>query len=132
MRIIDTEEKPIYLWLENIEDGAMEQAKDLANLPFCFHHVAVMPDAHQGYGMPIGGVFAAEEKVIPNAVGVDIGCGMCAVKTSLTAPHKKRAAHKDNLGNREDHTLRLQPPQNTPTLGGFPRSTGNSRNPGGA
>jgi len=94
MRIIDTEEKPIYLWLENIEDGAMEQAKDLANLPFCFHHVAVMPDAHQGYGMPIGGVFAAEEKVIPNAVGVDIGCGMCAVKTSLTAPIKREQLTK--------------------------------------
>jgi len=42
-----------------------------------------MPDAHQGYGMPIGGVMASEEMVIPNAVGVDIGCGMCAVRTSL-------------------------------------------------
>jgi tRNA-splicing ligase RtcB len=46
--------------------------------------VAVMPDAHQGYGMPIGGVMATSEVVIPNAVGVDIGCGMCAVRTSLT------------------------------------------------
>ena len=44
-----------------------------------------MPDAHLGYGMPIGGVMASEEMVIPNAVGVDIGCGMCAVKTSLTS-----------------------------------------------
>jgi tRNA-splicing ligase RtcB len=43
-----------------------------------------MPDSHQGYGMPIGGVLATRGVVIPNAVGVDIGCGMCAVKTSLT------------------------------------------------
>jgi len=72
------------MWLENIEEGALDQAKDLANLPFCFKHVAIMPDAHQGYGMPIGGVFAADGVVIPNAVGVDIGCGMRACRTSLT------------------------------------------------
>ena len=42
-----------------------------------------MPDSHQGYGMPIGGVLATKGVIIPNAVGVDIGCGMCAVKTSL-------------------------------------------------
>jgi len=43
-----------------------------------------MPDAHQGYGMPIGGVMAAKDVICPFMVGVDIGCGMCAVKTSLT------------------------------------------------
>ncbi len=84
-QIITSEKKPIKLWLDDIESGALEQAKNLANLPFLFKHVAVMPDAHQGYGMPIGGVMAAEDVVIPNAVGVDIGCGMCAVRTSLTA-----------------------------------------------
>jgi len=42
-----------------------------------------MPDTHQGYGMPIGGVMATNKVIIPNAVGVDIGCGMCAVKTSF-------------------------------------------------
>jgi len=82
-RVVTTEKLPIKLWLDDIEAGAFEQARNLANLPFLFKHVAVMPDAHQGYGMPIGGVMAAEEVVIPNAVGVDIGCGMCAVKTSL-------------------------------------------------
>ncbi|OKY75244.1 MAG: RNA-splicing ligase RtcB [Desulfobulbaceae bacterium DB1] len=84
-RVITTEKKPIKLWLDDIEAGAFEQARNLANLPFIFKHVAVMPDAHQGYGMPIGGVMAAEDVVIPNAVGVDIGCGMCAVRTSLSA-----------------------------------------------
>lgn len=82
-KVITTEKKPIKLWLDDIESGAFEQARNLANLPFIFQHVAVMPDAHQGYGMPIGGVMASEEMVIPNAVGVDIGCGMCAVRTSL-------------------------------------------------
>ena len=75
---------PIKLWLDDMEEGALEQAKNLANLPFAFHHVAIMPDAHFGFGMPIGGVLATESVVIPNAVGKDIGCGMCAVKTSLS------------------------------------------------
>ncbi|MFA5722548.1 MAG: RtcB family protein, partial [Candidatus Paceibacterota bacterium] len=67
-----------------IEDGAMEQVKNLANLPFAFHHIAIMPDCHLGVGIPIGGVLATENVIVPSAVGVDIGCGMCAVKTSLT------------------------------------------------
>lgn len=83
MKVISTEKIPIKLWLDDIEDGAMEQVKHLANLPFAFKHIAIMPDSHQGYGMPIGGVMATENVIIPNAVGVDIGCGMCAVKTSL-------------------------------------------------
>jgi tRNA-splicing ligase RtcB len=81
---INTEGKvPVKMWLEDIEEGALVQIRNLANLPFAFNSVAVMPDAHQGYGMPIGGVLATHGVVIPNAVGVDIGCGMCAVKTSL-------------------------------------------------
>jgi tRNA-splicing ligase RtcB len=84
-KTIKTEKKPIKLWLDDIETGAFEQARNLANLPFIYKHIAVMPDAHQGYGMPIGGVMASEAMVIPNAVGVDIGCGMCAVKSSLTS-----------------------------------------------
>lgn len=84
MKIISTDKLPIKMWLTDIEDGALDQAKNLANLPFAFKHIAIMPDSHQGYGMPIGGVLATKGVVIPNAVGVDIGCGMCAVKTSLT------------------------------------------------
>jgi tRNA-splicing ligase RtcB len=83
-KVVSTEKVPIKLWLEDIEDGALEQCKNLANLPFIFKHLAVMPDSHQGYGMPIGGVLATKGVIIPNAVGVDIGCGMCTVKTSLT------------------------------------------------
>ena len=80
---ITTEALPIKLWLDEIEDGAMRQARNLANLPFIFKHVSIMPDSHEGYGMPIGGVIATKNVVVPNAVGVDIGCGMCAVRTSL-------------------------------------------------
>src|SRR3990167_2137483 len=84
MKVISSEKLPIKLWLEDIEDGALEQAKNLANLPFAYKWISIMPDSHQGFGMPIGGVMATKGVVIPNAVGVDIGCGMCAVKTSLT------------------------------------------------
>ncbi len=82
-RIIDTERIPIKLWLDEIDDNTLFQVKNLANLPFAFKHIALMPDAHTGYGMPIGGVMAADNVVVPNAVGVDIGCGICAVKTDL-------------------------------------------------
>jgi len=92
-QIITTEKAPIKLWLDDIEPGAFTQAKNIANLPFIYKHVAIMPDAHQGYGMPIGGVMAAEDVVIPNAVGVDIGCGMCAVKTSLNSLTNNELKH---------------------------------------
>ncbi|MGV8094658.1 MAG: RtcB family protein [Mangrovibacterium sp.] len=75
---------PIKLWVTDLEENALAQARNLANLPFVFKHVALMPDCHSGYGMPIGGVIATKGVIIPNAVGVDIGCGMCALKTSLT------------------------------------------------
>ena len=84
MKYITTEKLPIKSWCNTPEDGCIEQAKNLANLPFLFKHVALMPDTHQGYGMPIGGVIAAQHVIIPNAVGVDIGCGMCVVNTNLT------------------------------------------------
>ena len=84
MKIFEGQVVPIKSWCNNPEEGAIEQARNLAKLPFIFKHVALMPDTHQGYGMPIGGVIATKGVVIPNAVGVDIGCGMCAVKTALT------------------------------------------------
>lgn len=76
-------DKPILSWCENPEEECIAQARNLAALPFLVSHVALMPDTHQGYGMPIGGVIGCSGVVIPNAVGVDIGCGMCAVETSL-------------------------------------------------
>lgn len=82
-QVITTEKFPIKLWLDDIEDGALAQAKNLANLPFIHKWVAIMPDSHQGYGMPIGGVLATDGVIIPNAVGVDIGCGMAAMKMDV-------------------------------------------------
>ena len=85
-----TELIPIKLWLDDPEEGAISQAINLANLPFAFRHICLMPDTHQGYGMPIGGVMAANNVIVPNAVGVDIGCGMCAVKTTVKADGVER------------------------------------------
>lgn len=81
---------PAKLWLDNVEDRCMEQIVNLASLPYAFKHIAIMPDAHAGKGMPIGGVLATRGVVVPNAVGVDIGCGMCAMKTSLKAQELER------------------------------------------
>ena len=76
---------PVKCWASSIEDGAIVQAANLAQMPCVFHHVALMPDSHIGFGMPIGGVIALKNAVCPNAVGVDIGCGMIAVKTNVHA-----------------------------------------------
>jgi len=86
---------PIKIWLPKDsapEDSCMEQAIHLANLPFLHKWVALMPDTHTGMGMPIGGVIAAEQVVIPNAVGVDIGCGMGFVGTNIRAEDVKNIA----------------------------------------
>jgi len=77
--------RPVKIWTDEVEASAMEQITNLTRLPFLFHHLAIMPDVHAGMGMPIGGVLACTGTVIPNAVGVDIGCGMCAVKTNWHA-----------------------------------------------
>lgn len=77
---------PIKIWCESpesLEGMCLEQAINLANLPFIHKWVALMPDTHAGKGMPIGGVIACDGVVIPNAVGVDIGCGMAFVQTDI-------------------------------------------------
>lgn len=77
---------PIKIWCENaesIDENCMEQAIHLANLPFIYKWVALMPDTHMGKGMPIGAVIACNDVVIPNAVGVDIGCGMGFIQTNI-------------------------------------------------
>jgi len=74
--------RPVKIWTDNLEESALRQIENLTKLPFLYHHLAIMPDVHAGMGMPIGGVLACVDAVIPNAVGVDIGCGMCAVKTN--------------------------------------------------
>lgn len=75
---------PVKIWTRDIDLKSIDQLKNVARLPFVFHHVAAMPDVHAGMGATIGSVIATKEAVIPAAVGVDIGCGMLAVRTNLT------------------------------------------------
>ena len=88
--VITTEKIPIKMWLDHIDEDTLKLAKNLANLPFAVSHIGLMPDAHFGLGMPIGGVLATNNVIIPNAVGVDIGCGMCAVKTNIKTEDLER------------------------------------------
>lgn len=76
---------PLISWLpiEEIEQGAMEQLRNAAQHPEALHHIAVMPDCHQGYGIPVGSIMVTVGWVIPNAVGVDIGCGVAAFNTGI-------------------------------------------------
>lgn len=78
---------PIKLWtpVEDVESSALDQLKNIAALPWVFSHVAVMPDVHYGKGATVGSVIAMKGALAPAAVGVDIGCGMMAVKTNLKA-----------------------------------------------
>lgn len=76
---------PIKMWGGGADDTVMEQFHNLANHPLAHKWVCAMPDFHPGYGMPIGGVLTTRGGVLPNAVGVDIGCGMIAVRTQIEA-----------------------------------------------
>ncbi len=107
---------PIKLWtpLHEVESEALDQLKNVARLPWIYKHVAVMPDVHAGKGCTVGSVIAMKEALAPAAVGVDIGCGMGAIMTTLRAKDLP-----DNLDairsaieaaipvgfNRYDHTL---------------------------
>jgi tRNA-splicing ligase RtcB (3'-phosphate/5'-hydroxy nucleic acid ligase) len=77
----------IRMWArpESVEPEAMRQLRNISSLPWTFKHVAVMPDVHYGIGATVGSVIAMRDAVSPAAVGVDIGCGMTAVRTSLRA-----------------------------------------------
>jgi tRNA-splicing ligase RtcB (3'-phosphate/5'-hydroxy nucleic acid ligase) len=94
---IETDGVPVKVWGADFDEGALAQAGNLARLPFAFRHVALMPDAHVGYGMPIGGVLAALGQVIPHAVGLDIGCGVRAWSTNI--PLNEFAPGRDTVLN---------------------------------
>ena len=78
---------PVKIWspLEDVESAALAQLRNIASLPWVYHHVAAMSDVHLGVGATVGSVVATKGAISPAAVGVDIGCGMAAVKTSLFA-----------------------------------------------
>jgi tRNA-splicing ligase RtcB (3'-phosphate/5'-hydroxy nucleic acid ligase) len=86
---------PVKLWtpIQGVESAALAQLSNVAKMPWVFHHVAVMPDVHSGKGATVGSVIAMKEAVSPATVGVDIGCGMGAVKTSLRASDLPDSLH---------------------------------------
>ena len=100
-----TDRLPIKSWCENVETGAMKQAENLAELSVTYGHIALMPDCHVGYGMPIGGVIGCWNAVIPNAVGVDIGCGVIVARTDFSASELRR----DQIGKILSRTRRDVP-----------------------
>src|SRR5438445_8457773 len=83
----------LFLPPETVEPGALRQIENTASLPFIYKHVAVMPDCHYGKGATVGTVIATKGAIIPAAVGVDIGCGMVAVRTPLGPARIKDPAH---------------------------------------
>lgn len=85
--VINKARVPVKIWsdIESVESAAIDQLTNVASLPFVFKHVAAMPDVHLGKGATVGSVIATEGAICPAAVGVDIGCGMMAVKTPLKA-----------------------------------------------
>jgi len=111
---INGDRVPIRMWApaHEVDTNAIRQLKAVASLPWVAHHVAVMPDVHLGKGATVGSVVAMRGAVSPAAVGVDIGCGMAAVKTSLAADdlpdslRKLRLAIEDVVPvGREHHAL---------------------------
>lgn len=76
---------PVKIWTDDIEHEALQQLLNVADLPIVHHHIAAMPDVHAGVGATVGSVIPTKNAIIPAAVGVDIGCGMNAVRTSLNA-----------------------------------------------
>src|SRR5829696_1409521 len=76
---------PVKVFTDDLEASARQQLVNLSKLPIIHHHVAAMPDVHAGIGATVGTVIATKHAIIPAAVGVDIGCGMIAARTSLAA-----------------------------------------------
>ena len=82
---IATGQVPVKIFTEELEASARSQLENVSRLPIVFHHVAAMPDVHAGIGATVGSVIPTRGAIIPAAVGVDIGCGMSAVRLTLRA-----------------------------------------------
>lgn len=117
---------PIKMWTEGVpvEDDAKEQLMNTAKMPFIFKHLAVMPDVHLGKGSTIGSVIPTHKAIIPAAVGVDIGCGMIACKTTLNAKDLP-----DNLGPLRAAIEKAVPHGRTSNRGGRDKGAWGDRPP---
>ncbi|MBW8897348.1 MAG: RtcB family protein, partial [Massilia sp.] len=117
--------RPVKMWTRGVpvEDDAKRQLANTARMPFIYKHMAAMPDVHLGKGSTIGSVIPTLGAVIPAAVGVDIGCGMMAAKTTLGANDLP-----DNLGPLRSAIERAVPHGMSPKVRGFKgRSSGRDR-----
>lgn len=91
-------EIPVKFWTDPeliTNEDTLQQIENLSNLPFAFKHIAIMPDVHQGYGMPIGGILATKDVIIPHCVGVDISCGMRFINLSIDGLSASEVLHKN-------------------------------------
>src|SRR6201989_3089776 len=103
--LIEDTPVPVKIWTDEVEELAKRQLRNTATLPFVYHHIAAMPDVHLGIGATVGSVIATRGAICPAAVGVDIGCGMVAQKTSL---------HANDLSASMLKTLRTQIERSVP------------------
>jgi tRNA-splicing ligase RtcB (3'-phosphate/5'-hydroxy nucleic acid ligase) len=94
----------LFSWASILDDNAEAQARTSSTMPFIYPHLALMPDAHLGLGATVGSVIPTLRAVMPAAVGVDIGCGMIAVKTQFT-----RADLPENLRELREQIERAVP-----------------------
>src|SRR5688572_18264615 len=101
--------KRLISWASLLDPNALAQAERAASMPFVFPHLALMPDAHLGKGATVGSVIPTLRAIIPAAVGVDIGCGMIAVRTQFQV---------DELGGRDLRALRESIEQAVPLSAG--------------
>ena len=100
-------------WASILEEKTQEQALRTSTMPFIFPHLALMPDAHLGLGATVGSVIPTARAVMPAAVGVDIGCGMIAVRTQFTAADLGDRSLTPSCGSRSSGPSRCRPARPT-------------------
>ncbi|MPV37095.1 RtcB family protein [Georgenia subflava] len=99
----------LYSWASVLDDQTLQQARRTATMPFISPHMALMPDAHLGKGATVGSVIPTVGAVMPAAVGVDIGCGMVAVRTQLTGARLRKAGRLATLREQIERAVPLSP-----------------------
>lgn len=122
-KVISDKRIPIKVWASDLEPEAEQQLKNVAELPFVVDHVAAMPDAHAGTGSTIGTVYASRGAIIPSTVGVDIGCGMLAIKLPFKIdlfqdlPKLRHSIERSIPTGRHGHSEAVISPEEWETLG---------------
>ena len=97
IKMVINKGSPVKVWTDDIDENAISQLENMSRIPFIHKHIAAMPDVHWGMGATIGSVIPCNGAIIPAAVGVDLGCGMMAVQTSLNANNLPDNLHQIRL-----------------------------------